>query len=174
MWCSVVGGVARLRALSSTAAVTTDARVVTERCFFDRRRGCSSGRRGSRASLQQYRFWMQNKQLLAEAQVVSSSVNAERLWQQHRQYEGRSWCTIPPHDTQCASCEYYLRQATNAKKNAEPLTAQKSCKKSRRATPTHCKATASHFSKKKSDSLSSLGHWPGLRDTLQKSLCSGL
>ena len=30
-----------------------------ERCFFDRRRGCSFGSRGSRALLQQYQFWMQ-------------------------------------------------------------------------------------------------------------------
>ena len=47
MWCSLVGRVvAILRALSSTRA--TDVRGVTERCFFDRRRGCSFGSRGSR------------------------------------------------------------------------------------------------------------------------------
>ena len=51
MWCSLVGSVARLRALSSTGAITTDVKGVTERCFFDRRRGCSSGCRGSPASL---------------------------------------------------------------------------------------------------------------------------
>ena len=50
MWCSLVGSVlAFLLALSSIGAITTDVRGVTERCFFDRRRVCSSGSRGSRA-----------------------------------------------------------------------------------------------------------------------------
>ena len=42
MWCSLVGCVAVFRTLSSTGAITTDTRGVTRRCFFDRRRGCSS------------------------------------------------------------------------------------------------------------------------------------
>ena len=70
-WCCCVS-----LALSSTGAITTDVRGVTEGCFFDHRRGCSRGNRGSRASLQQYQFWMQDKQLQVEAQDVSSSVEA--------------------------------------------------------------------------------------------------
>ena len=50
----------------------------------------------------------------AEGEVVSSSVKAERMWQPHRQYEDRSWCRIPPPNTQRVSCEYFLRQATKA------------------------------------------------------------
>ena len=62
--CSLAGrDDAVSRALSSTGAVATDVRGVTDRCFFDRRRGCSSGSRGSRRSLQEYQFWMQDKQL---------------------------------------------------------------------------------------------------------------
>ena len=45
--------------------------------LFDRRRGCRSGSRGNRPSLQQYQFWLKDKQSYAEAEVVSSSVKAE-------------------------------------------------------------------------------------------------
>ena len=62
MWCSR-SVVTVFLARSSTGAVTLDVGGVAKRCFFDRRRGCSSGSRGSRASLQQCQFWMHDKQL---------------------------------------------------------------------------------------------------------------
>ena len=90
-------------------------RGVTERCFFDRRRGCSSGSRGS-ASLQQCQFWMKDKQSYAEESIKR------------------------------ASCERCLRQATKKQQRRDTLGSNKPQKKPPRATPSHPKATASHFS----------------------------
>ena len=80
MWCSLVGSVvAVFRALSSTGAITTDVRNVTERCFFDRRRGCSSGSRGSCASFAAEPVLDAGQAAHAEAEVVSSSAKSECL-----------------------------------------------------------------------------------------------
>ena len=91
-----------------------------------------------------YQSWMQDKQLRAEAGVVSSSVKAKCQLQQNRQYGVGYHLT-----TLNARVECCLRLATKAKKSAEPLTTKKEPQKPRSATPSHCKATASHFTKKK-------------------------
>ena len=71
-WCSLVGSVvAVFRALSSTGTVTKDVRGVTERCLFNRRRGCSRGQ-----SRQQYQFRTHDKQPRPRSRVVLKQQNA--------------------------------------------------------------------------------------------------
>ena len=134
-------------------------RGVSERCFFDRRRGFSSGRRGSRASLQQYQFGMQDKQLYTKFKK-----------QQNRQYADRSWCRILPQNINERDVNVVCdRQRRQKEKRRATL----GCKKPLKATTSHSeslkshseplKSHASHFSKKKKkrDPLSAFRHWPG-------------
>ena len=91
---------------------------------------------------QQCQFWMKHKQPYAEAEVVSSSVKAESLKQQHRQC---SWCRILPKNNQRASCEYCLRQATKAKKAPSHSPLKKVTKSHREPLRATSRKKASHY-----------------------------
>ena len=95
-------------------------------------------------------FWMQDKQLYAEAEVASSSVKAKCQLLQNRQYEDRSRCRILSQN---------IKRWQKKAPSHSPL--KKSHDEPLRAT---AKPPRSTFQKKKkNDPLSSFGQWPGLR-----------